>query len=63
MYPLISVLIIIIGIILLVYAKAAKKNNTPAACIKIGAFIMIAAGLLMLYFLISGILTLPLSGI
>lgn len=61
MYPLISLLIIIIGIFLFVYVKKARKNSILASCAKIAGVILIAAGLLMLIFLMSGKLVLPLS--
>lgn len=61
MYPLISLLIIIIGIFLFVYVKKTRKNSILASCAKIAGVILIAAGLLMLIFLMSGKLVLPLS--
>lgn len=61
MYTLISVLIIIIGIFMFVYVKKTKKNSILASCVKIAGVILTAAGLLMLIFLISGKLILPLS--
>lgn len=61
MYPLISVLIIIVGVILFVLANKIAKNKTPIICIRAVSIILIAAGALLLYFLLSGRLVLPLS--
>lgn len=61
MYPLISVLIIIVGIILFVLANKIAKNKTPVILIRIVSVILIAAGAILLYFLLSGRLVLPLS--
>lgn len=62
MYPLLSVFIIAIGALLLAFAnKIVKNNNVIQIGIKVAGGILIIAGLLLLYFLLSGKLTLPLS--
>ena len=62
MYPLISVFIIVVGALLLVFAnKIIKNNKVNRIGIKVVGGILIIVGLLLLYFLLSGKLTLPLS--
>ena len=65
MYPLISVFIIVVGALLLVFANKIIKNNKVNRIgiigIKVVGGILIIVGLLLLYFLLSGKLTLPLS--
>ena len=62
MYPLISVFIIVVGALLLVFAnKIIKNNKVNRIGIKVVGGILIIVGLLLLYFLLSGKLTVPLS--
>ena len=62
MYPLISVFIIVVGALLLVFAnKIIKNNKVNRIGIQVVGGILIIVGLLLLYFLLSGKLTLPLS--
>ena len=62
MYPLISVFIIVVGALLLIFAnKIIKNNKVNRIGIKVVGGILIIVGLLLLYFLLSGKLTLPLS--
>ena len=61
MYPLISVLIMIVGIILFVLSNKIAKNKIPVICIRIVSVVLIIAGAILLYFLLSGRLVLPLS--
>ena len=62
MYPFISVFIIVVGALLLVFAnKIIKNNKVNRIGIKVVGGILIIVGLLLLYFLLSGKLTLPLS--
>ena len=62
MYPLISAFIIVVGALLLVFAnKIIKNNKVNRIGIKVVGGILIIVGLLLLYFLLSGKLTLPLS--
>ena len=62
MYPLISVFIIVVGALLLVFAnKIIKNNKVNRIGNKVVGGILIIVGLLLLYFLLSGKLTLPLS--
>ncbi len=61
MYPLVSVLIIVVGALLLVFAnKIIKNNKVNRIGIKVVGGILIIIGLLLLYFLLSEKLTLPL---
>lgn len=63
MYPLISILIILAGILLFGFAgKLAGDRSGLFIAVKIASAVLIAAGLLLLYLLLSGTLTLPLSG-
>ena len=61
MYPLISVFIIVVGALLLVFANKIINNKVNRIGIKVVGGILIIVGLLLLYFLLSGKLTLPLS--
>lgn len=62
MYPLLFIFIIVIGTLLLVFAnKIVKNNNGYQICIRAVGGIIIIVGLFLLYFLLSGKLTLPLS--
>lgn len=62
MYPLLSIFIIVVGVLLLAFAnKIVKNNNVYQIGIKVVGGILIIVGLLLLYFLLSGKLTLPLS--
>lgn len=61
MYPLVSVLAIIIGILLFVLAGKIGTKKSADISIKIIGFIMIISGLVMLYFVLSRKLVLPLS--
>lgn len=62
MYPLLSIFIIVIGALLLAFAsKIAKNNYVYQIGIKVISGILIIVGLLLLCFLLSGKLTLPLS--
>lgn len=62
MYPLLSILIIVFGALLLAFAnKIVKNNNVYQIGIKVVGGILIIVGLLLMYFLLSGKLTLPLS--
>lgn len=61
MYSLLSIFIIVIGILLLAFInKIVKNNNILKICMKAVGGILIIVGLLLLYFLLSGKLTLPL---
>ena len=56
MYPLISVFIIVVGALLLVFAnKIIKNNKVNRIGIKVVGGILIIVGLLLLYFLLSGV--------
>ena len=58
MYPLISVFIIVVGALLLVFAnKIIKNNKVNRIGIKVVGGLLIIVGLLLLYFLLSGKLT------
>lgn len=62
MYPLLSIFIIVVGVLLLAFAnKIVKNNRVYQIGIKVVDGILIMVGLLLLYFLLSGKLTLPLS--
>lgn len=62
MYLLLSIFIIVIGGLLLVFSnKIGKSNSVIQTGIKVVGGILIIVGLLLLYFLLSGKLTLPLS--
>ncbi len=62
MYPLLSIFITVVGVLLLAFAnKIVKNNNVYQIGIKVVGGILIIVGLLLLYFLLSGKLTLPLS--
>lgn len=62
MYPLLSIFIIVVGVLLLAFTnKIVKNNNVYLIGIKVVGGILIIVGLLLLYFLLSGKLTLPLS--
>ena len=62
MYPLLSIFIIVVGVLLLAFAnKIVKNNNVYQIGIKVVGGILIIVGLLLLYFLLSGKLALPLS--
>ena len=61
MYPLVAVLAIIIGIFLFVLTSKISTKKTTDISIKIVGFIMIIGGLVMLYFVLSGKLVLPLA--
>lgn len=62
MYPVLSIFIIAIGALLLAFAnKIIKYNNVNQIGIKVFGGILILLGFLLLYFLLSGKLTLPLS--
>ena len=62
MYPLLSIFITVVGALLLAFAnKIVKNNNVYQIGIKVVGGILIIVGLLLLYFLLSGKLTLPLS--
>ena len=61
MYPLVSVFIIVVGVLLLVFAnKIIKNNKAKRIGIKVVGGILIIVGVLLLCFLLSGKLTLPL---
>ena len=61
MYPLLSVFIIAIGILLFAFAKKMTKNNHAFVIfIRIIGCILIIGGLVLLYFLLSGNIKLPL---
>lgn len=61
MYSLLSIFIIVIGILLLAFTnKIVKNNNVLKICMKVVGSVLIIVGLLLLYFLLSGKLTLPL---
>lgn len=62
MYPLLSIFTIAIGVLLLAFAnKIVKNNNAIQIGIKVVGSFLIIVGLLLLYFLLSEKLTLPLS--
>lgn len=61
MYPLVAVLAIIIGIFLFVLASKIDTKKSTDISIKIVGFIITICDLVMLYFVLSGKLVLPLS--
>lgn len=62
MYPLLCIFMIVLGIVLFAFVKkTVKDNGMLVMCIRIIGGILIVSGFLMLYFLLSGRLTLPLS--
>lgn len=62
MYPLLSIFIIVIGSLLFIFAnKIVKNNHIYQICMRAVGGILIIVGFLLLYFLLSGKLTLPLS--
>ena len=60
MYPILSALIIIVGIAL--FALSVKVSNRGlSVCMKIAGVVLAAAGAVLMCLLLSGIITLPLS--
>lgn len=62
MYPFVSVFMIVVGTLLLVFAnKIIKNNQVMQIGMKVVGGVFMIVGFLLLYFLLSGKLTLPLS--
>lgn len=62
MYPFVSVFMIVVGTLLLVFAnKIIKNNQVMQIGMKVIGGVFMIVGFLLLYFLLSGKLTLPLS--
>lgn len=61
MYAIITTIIMITGIILSIFAKQLAKNNkTRKICIRTAGIILLITGLLLLYFVVYGVMLLPL---
>ena len=60
MYPILSALIIIVGMALFAVSGRAS-NKGMSICIKVIGIVLAAAGAIMLCLVLSGTLTLPLS--
>ena len=60
MYAITTAIIIITGTILTIFAKKLGKNNkTRKICIRTAGIILILTGLLLLYFVVYGVMLLP----
>lgn len=60
MYPILSVLLIIIGIIMLAFARKMARNQMIVISIRLAGIIAAVSGLILLYLLLTGKLVLPL---
>lgn len=60
MYPILSVLLIIIGSIVSAFARKMARNQVIVICIRLAGFIAVISGLIFLYLLLTGKLVLPL---
>lgn len=62
MYPIISVLISVVGALLFVFSKKiAKANKTLLIFMKVLGGALVVFGLVALYMLLSGKITLPIA--